>query len=239
MAAALASITLIVTTASSARANNSAPQSVVMAALSAWVNGNQGKCEDLLAIDAKTYPKDQTLAFFRALCRRSRWEIGDSFPLLKYANSLNPSSSYGKASYYIAAIDTNHDVDKNYGLLGKLCTQNPKNILLLWSAGFMSRHLERTEPTVAADRCYAGIAYYKRLEALLHGRGSAIVHQTYGNLLDDAEQYKPALHERLLAVKEEPMPWSLNALANTYDELKQPANAAKVRARLAREFPGQ
>jgi tetratricopeptide (TPR) repeat protein len=65
-----------------------------------------------------------------------------------------------------------------------------------------------------------GVDCYRALLKLWNP-GPTLVHQTFGNLLDDLELHEEALEHRKIAVAMEPTAWSLQGLALSLEGLKR------------------
>src|SRR3989454_12317128 len=56
--------------------------------LAIWGDGRQAEAEALLDEAARKYPHDQPIAFFRAACVRSRFDVANAAPLFQEAANL-------------------------------------------------------------------------------------------------------------------------------------------------------
>jgi hypothetical protein len=204
-------------------------------AMAQWSAGNQIKAQQLLALDVDTYPNDQRLAFFNAACIRSRWDLSGARPLLQQAAYLQPGTADALCATYVANIDQGVDITDNFNDLTSLANTNRSDVLILWMLAVECRQLEQDYRTSSTGSSAAnfGIQCYTVLLSRTHGVGPSLVHQTYGNLLDDMGHTALAVAQRRLAVQEEPAPWSCNPLIDDLDRLGLTAESAHDRLRYA------
>jgi hypothetical protein len=205
------------------------------AAMAEWSAGRQVKAQDLLASDVTTYPNDQRLAFFNAACVRSRWDIAGARPLLLQASQLQSGTADGLCATYVANIDQGTDITGNFNNLTSLANTNRSDVLILWMLAVECRRLEQDYRTsgTASSAANFGIQCYRVLLSRIHGVGPSLVHQTYGNLLDDMGHTELAVVQRRIAVQEEPATWSCSALVQDLDSLGLTSEAAQDRIRYA------
>ncbi|MCW3061986.1 MAG: hypothetical protein JWQ02_3807 [Capsulimonas sp.] len=197
------------------------------AAFTTWSTQSQHDAERLLENDVIIYPNDQRLAFFRAACMRSRFDIPKARPLLEKVVELDPNSSMGQCASDILRLDEGTDLVASSNNLNALSEQKPVDPIVLWLNGIECRSFHQSEE---------GVRVYKQLLSIIPKPGPVLAHQTYANMLDETGDHKEALVHRLIAVKQEPAPWSYNGLANTLDRLGRPEDAAKVRQAAAEGF---
>jgi len=200
-----------------------------------WAGGHQDKAEALLADDVRSYPDDQRLAFFNAACTRSRWQIKAAGPLLQQAAQLQPGTADALCATYVADIDQGIDINGNFNNLTSLANNNRSDVLILWMLAVECRQLEgdygRNGTGISAANF--GIQCYTVLLSRIHGVGPSLVHQTYGNLLDDMGHTTSAVAQRRIAVEEEPATWSCNPLVRDLDSLGLTTEAAHDRIKYA------
>ena len=163
------------------------------------------------AVDAHVLPDVQEV-FFLGVCTRSRFEIPQAAPLLKYVSTMAPTTVMGRAAAYVLKLDGgNGDVEATFRSLDELSGQNPNDPLVLWMVAVECRSLKK--PAIGVKR------YAKLCEQW--NPGPVLVHQTYANLLDDLGKFRESLLHRELAVKLEPAGWSYDGLGNTLGYLKR------------------
>ncbi|MGC4044476.1 MAG: tetratricopeptide repeat protein [Armatimonas sp.] len=185
----------------------------------AWSAGNQTEAERMLREAARKYGSELRLAFFAALLVRSRFDIQGAAPILAFVANRAPGTRQGLAAQYMLAIDQRRNVPQSFAALGKLAMETrPVEPLIVWLYAIAARTLRQNRP---------GIAAYTLL--LKHVKvGSALIHQTFANLLDGDKRYAEALPHRQLAVKLEPAPWSYDGLAMTLYRLRRFDESLKI-----------
>ncbi|MBA4388665.1 MAG: hypothetical protein C0404_11840 [Verrucomicrobia bacterium] len=175
-------------------------------------DGKQKEAESLLSELATEHPKDQKIAFLRAACSRSRFNITGSAQLFRLARAIDAKSAEGQCAGLVTALDSREDIDKNLEAFRTLLKNNPDNMPILWMFAVQCRSNSLGEE---------GVDSYARLLKNM-GKGPVLVHQSYGTLLDDfLNRYDEALKHRLLAVELEPASWSYRSLAGTLHKLKR------------------
>ncbi len=187
--------------------------------LRTWSDGNQPAAEKLLGEAARTFRTERRLAFFAALLVRSRFNVEEAAPIFAFIAEGSSATRQGKAARLMLAIDQNKNTEASFTALGKLAMESkPVEPLIVWLYAISARTLRKNK---------AGIAAYTLLLKNIRV-GSALVHQTFGNLLDGENRYEEALVHRKLAVKLEPAPWSYDGLAMTLHRLNRNGEALKI-----------
>jgi hypothetical protein len=188
--------------------NASAPELYTLL-LEGWSKGKQAEVEQFLVSACQRYPNDAPLAFFRAACTRSRFDIKSARPLFKTIVTIAPQTPEGKCAALNLALDSKENPDANFEQFRTLVSQHPQKPLLLWMLAVQCRtYKHNTE----------GIKCYQKLLKQV-SVGSSLVHQTYANLLDEVGEYEKALPSRYRAYQLEPTEWSRDGFMNTMRQL--------------------
>jgi tetratricopeptide (TPR) repeat protein len=207
-------------------------------AFTEWSSGHQTEAEAMLITDVQRYPQDQHLAFFQAACVRSRFQMDQSTPLFQAVQKINPYSPDGQCAQFVLAMDANQGAGANYECLQEDSNENPNDVLILWMYAVEARAAESHSQGQAKESAGEdGLAAFQKLLTLIHGDAPVLIHQTYANLLDDANEPQKALPERLIAVRQEPAPWSYGGLALTLSRLGRHAESDKVLTEARQLFP--
>lgn len=194
----------------------------------AWSAGNQPEAERMLGEASRKFGSELRLVFFAALLVRSRFDIEAAAPILAVVAEHAPKTRQGLAARYMLAIDRRLEPQKSFTMLGKLAMESkPVDPLVVWLYAIAARTLGQNKH---------GIAAYTLL--LKHVKvGSALLHQTFANLLDREKRHKEALPHRQLAVKLEPAPWSHDGLGLTLYHLGRYEEALKIFEKFAPKSP--
>jgi tetratricopeptide (TPR) repeat protein len=196
-----------------------------------WSKGDQQRAEMILIEAAKRYPGDIRLALFFATCTRGRFLVERAAPIFRFVAEKGVVKGRPTTEAKIAAcvllLDTRQETEKAFGLLRQIVQENPKDPIPLWLLAIQYRTYERYPE---------GAAAYKRLIGLV-GTGSALVHQSYANILDALKRYPEALESRMIAVRLEPAWWSLHGLAETLYHMERYADSEKAARRATELFP--
>jgi tetratricopeptide (TPR) repeat protein len=197
-----------------------APRAPYDTAFALWAGGHQADAEEFLMRSLNRSPRDQGVLFFLASCFRSRFEVDISLKAMAMVEGIDPATPEGQAAGLINALDQRQQVRANFGKLRALAQAHRDRPLLMWMLAVQCRSLHRNEE---------GIGYYRDLLAAIKPKpGPVLLHQTYGNLLDEVGRHEEALVERKLAVKMEPAPWSYQGLGNTLYDLERFEEAAQA-----------
>jgi tetratricopeptide (TPR) repeat protein len=167
---------------------------------------NEGKQVEAEALLAK-----QRVVFLTACCLRSRFMVQDSFPIFKAIAQQNGDSVEGQCASHILYLDMHKNVEEHFEALRKLADDNPNDVMLRWMVAVQCRALHKNEE---------GVKQYKKILEKWKP-GPVLVHQSYGNMLDELGRYDEALVERRKSVELDPAPWSYQGLGNTLASLKQ------------------
>jgi tetratricopeptide (TPR) repeat protein len=192
--------------------------------------GKQSEAEKLLFSHASAHRNNQDVVFLRAALTRSRFMVPEAFRLFAAAAELGKDTPRGKCATYVMDLDRRRNVEENFAALGKLVEANPEDIFLRWMIAVECRTFDKNR--LGADH------YKKILEKW--DPGPSLVHQTYGNLLDNLQRYDEALVERRKAVELEPAGWSYQGLGNTLRAMKrfdEAYDAFRESVRLAPDNP--
>ena len=171
--------------------------------------GRQSEAERLFADTAQRYWNDQRLLFLGAAMKRSRFSIRNSRPLFEAAARLDSNSVPGQASVLIVRIDRRENTEGDFKALESLVAAHPDDTVLRWMLAVQCR---------ALDRNRTGVEQYERI-VRDWDPGPSLVHQTYGNVLDELGRYEEALAQRRITVAMEPAGWSYQGLGNTLARL--------------------
>lgn len=144
------------------------PDAAYVAVLGVWGKGNQAGAKVLLDRLTQEYPEDSRLAFFRAVCTRSRFEIAEAYPLFGKVVQLAPDSTEGMAAQAMRKLDLKTGVDAQFAVLRELITKHPNHLLLLWTIGIACRSCNFNQEGADAYE-----ALLKRVDP-----GPVLVHQT-------------------------------------------------------------
>ena len=157
-----------------------------------------------------------------------------AFPVFNTVWMLDHRAPAATCAYCVLALDSQQlreapkeEADRAFGALRKLADENPNDVMIRWMLAVQCRSWERNEE---------GVEAYKQILEQWHP-GPALVHQTYGNLLDNLNRYDEALVERYLVVKMEPASWSYDGLANTLQGLSRFDEACQAHAIATRMDP--
>lgn len=191
------------------------PSQVEQRVLQFFNDGKQAEAEKLLETYAPTYRDNQRIVFLLAACVRSRFMVRRAAPIFVAVANMGTNSVQGKCALYILYLDARRDVDHNFAALRTLVDANPNEIMLRWMIAVQCRAYNKNEE---------GVTHYKKILEKWNP-GPVLVHQTYGNLLDELGKYEDALVERRNAVKLEPEGWSYQGLGNTLASMNRFAEA--------------
>jgi superkiller protein 3 len=182
--------------------------------------GKQAEAEELIEKELQLLPREPRLLFLRACCARSRFQVADSLPLFEAVAKAAPKSSHGRCAALMVELDEGRDVERRFAELRPLVDENASDPMLRWMIAVQCRARGKSEE---------GVKHYKKL--LQHWNpGPVLVHQTYGNLLDELGRFEEALVERRKAVELEPAAWSYQGLGNTLAALRRFHEANKAYA---------
>jgi tetratricopeptide (TPR) repeat protein len=179
----------------------------------------------------------QRTLFLQAACTRSRFDIERATPMFAAVGAINPQSPSGQCALIIVRLDSMPPTQANwpavkgdFAALGKLVEDEQEDMMLRWLLAIECRQWNLN--------AWGAEQYRQILERWKPG--PALVHQTYGNLLDNLKRYDEALAERRITIQQAPAHWSYDALANTLTNLHRydEAELAHVEAtRLCRRCP--
>ena len=197
--------------------------------------GNQKNAEALLAVFVGVHTNDQRLAFFQAVCSRSRWSKQEAEMQFRHVLEMNPATPEANVSRYVLDLDERRNVEKNMDALRFMTTKQPANPLFLWLMAIECReHYKLTGETtysVEATQCY-------RTLLRIWETGPVLLHQTFANILgEETKEYEEALVHRRIAVKLEPAAWNYQGLANTLSSMKRYDEANEAYATLVELDP--
>jgi len=207
----------------------------VAAAWAALARGSQRDAEAILAQAALVTPNSAPVLFWKAVCIRSRFQIGEAGEAFAQVIARAPESPEAVASACMQGIDFSKDWGSAlhyYQCLLALETRHPENDGILWLTAMTPRALERF--TEMPDRVRGlltnhGVdAYRELLERFAPKKGPVLVHQTLANLLDERGDAQAALRYRETAVRLERATWSMHGCALTLDNLGLHEEAAQM-----------
>ena len=189
---------------------------------------NEDKQPEALALvnrHAEAYRANQRLIFLHAACTRSRFDIEEAYPYFVVAIMANGKTAIGRSACVVAALDGTEQGRTNpapmLAELEHIVSLYPDEIVVRWMIAVECRSFNRNEQ---------GVGHYKKIIEKWKP-GPVLVHQTYGNLLDELKRYDEALVERRKAVELEPAGWSYDGLGNTLDSLGRFDEAEKAHAK--------
>lgn len=177
--------------------------------------GKQSDAETLLEQYVPVYRKNQRILFLTACCERSRFMIQEAAPVFAAVADLGTNTITGKCALHILYLDAKRDAHTHFEALQQLVEANTNDVMLRWMIAVECRSFNQNEE---------GVKHYQKLLEQWNP-GPVLVHQTYGNLLDELHQYEEALTERRRAVELEPAGWSYQGLGNTLAALNRFSDA--------------
>jgi len=223
----------VITAAASRQAIEQAPICTVSAdeayssSLELLSDGRQAEAEDLIDSAIKRYRSDERIVFAKAVLERSRWNKDAAETWFRLLRRTAQSDYLKRAAELAVALDQHEAVADNMNELYFLSDTHPDDIYLLWLSGIQCRE---------QDWDQQGKMRYEKLMPKFRV-GPVLMHQTYGNILDDLGLYEQALPHRYMAVSMEAKTWSLAGLADTLQGLKKYEWACAVQAQLVRRQP--
>lgn len=184
-------------------------------------DGRQRDAEELLELAVQKFPNAEKLAFLKAACVRSRFEVASAARVMSRVIEIAPLSVEGLCAACVLGIDFAGNRDTAMCFLGgiaALCRAYPNELAVRWMAGVMSRTLAVQYPEMPWSQLRSvwgfGVDNFKAILTQIGSRdGTSLIHQTCANLLEDLEALEEAYVHRLVAVKLERAPWSLDGLA--------------------------
>jgi tetratricopeptide (TPR) repeat protein len=178
-------------------------------------------------------PKQRTL-FLYAACARSRFETEKSVPAFIAVGAIDPDTASGRCAICMLRLDSVlpgpqklAEVAPAFDALRKLVEEHPRDIMLKWMLAVECRTWSRNAE---------GAELYKQILEEWDP-GPALVHQTYGNLLDELNRHEDALVERQKTIKMEPAGWSYDVLGTTLYDLKRYSESDEAHAMAVRMDP--
>ncbi len=184
-------------------------------------DGKQSDAEHLLESKVSVHRDNQRVVFLLACCLRSRFLVREAAPVFMAVADMGTNSIAGQCAIHILFLDAKKEIEKHFGALRDLVEKNPNDAMLRWMIAVQCRAFNRNEE---------GVKHYaKLLEQWTPG--PVLVHQTYGNLLDELSRYEEALVERRKAVELEPAGWSYQGLGYTLASLNRFAEANQAYAK--------
>jgi len=161
-------------------------------------------------------PQQRTL-FLYAACARSRFEIQKSWPVFLAAAAVDPGTPSARCALCMLRLDSLQPGQQKmpqamptFDALRKLVEEN-RDIIPKWMLAVECRTWNRNAE---------GAELYRQILEEWDP-GPALVHQTYGNLLDQLQRHEDALVERQKTIKMEPAGWSYDGLGNTLYDLNR------------------
>jgi len=203
------------------------PEQALTEALYCLAAGRQRDAEKSLDALAASHPTDIDLLFAHAVCVRSRFNIRGAAPLFAKVANLGPGTPYADAARLMLTIDGQRNRGDLPELINKTISAEDEDPLLLWTAAIACRTIGKP---------YEGCVYYRKLLERWTP-GPSLVHQTFGNMLDEAGRHEEALLHRRTVVEMEPTGWGYQGLAISLASLYRYAEAEKAFAEAARIDP--
>jgi tetratricopeptide (TPR) repeat protein len=186
---------------------------------------------NLVKQHAEVYAANQRLIFLHAACMRSRFEIEEAFPFFIMAAMAKEQTVIGQCAFRMFALDGLQAIRDNpkgvFADLEKMVDSHPDEIAVRWMLAVACRSYNRNEQ---------GVIHYKKILEKWNP-GPVLVHQTYGNLLDELKRFDEAIVERRKAIELEPAGWSYQGLGNTLDSLGRYDEASKAFAECIKFSP--
>ena len=177
-------------------------------------------------------PQNTEQIFWKAVLMRSRFDGYGAMPLFIRVMKDQPDSPEGLASACVVGVDlskTSAQALHYFNAMLTLAQQHPDSVPIHWMAGILARTLAGHQlnqgvyvlpSDINRQILLCGVEQYEKTLALMSPeQGPVLIHQTFGNLLDDLEIHDKALQQRDIAVALERMPWSLHAAAVTCMDL--------------------
>jgi len=205
-------------------------------ALTLLESGKQSEAEKILPVYMAEFMNDQKIAFFFALCTRSRFEIQDADPIFQDVVQMNPSTPEGICASCALSLDRDTPDSGAILTLDKIAKKYRDNPLPVWLEAIECRQLERDYwgSKNYLECAQFGIACYGEMMRRIHNKpGPVLVHQTWGNFYEDIGQYRDALAQHAIAVQQEPAEWDCSALLTDLDALGMKKEAADFSAEFA------
>ena len=184
-------------------------------------DGRQRDAEEVLEIAVQKFSNSEKIIFLKAACARSRFDVAAAAKVMSRVVEIAPGSVEGLCAACVLGIDFAGSRDTAMCFLGglaALCRAHPDELPIRWMAGVMARTLAVQYPEMPWSQLRSirgfGVDNFKAILARIGSRdGTSLIHQTCANLLEDLEALEEAHAHRLLAVKLERAPWSLDGLA--------------------------
>jgi tetratricopeptide (TPR) repeat protein len=174
-------------------------------------DGKQSEAERLIFENVSAHRDNQDVVFLCAAAVRSRFMVREAFPIFDKVADMDKDTPRGKCAALMLRLDRRRDVEENFAAFKRLVEANPDDIVMRWMIAVQCRTHEKNQE---------GVKHYKKILEKWNP-GPSLVHQTYGNLLDDLNQYDEALVERHKTVKLEPAGWSYQGLGNTLTHMNR------------------
>ena len=190
---------------------NFSPEQIYDQAIAFLDSGHQTRAERLLKKHIALFHDNPQIVFLQAACSRSRFQIRRSASLFKAVKRLDADSAEGRCATLVLDLDKHKNVEQNFKTLQQLVDQHPEKIIVRWMLAVQCRSHNRNQE---------GVRQYKKI-LQTWDPGPALVHQTYGNVLDALERYEEALVERRLTVQLAPAGWSYQGLGNTLTSMNR------------------
>ena len=155
-----------------------------------------------------------------------RFNIQGAAPLFAKIVTMDPGSPYAGAARLMLTIDGQKNRGDLSELIDKTISAEEEDPLLLWTAAIACRTIGKP---------YEGCVYYRKLLERWTP-GPSLVHQTFGNMLDEVGRHEEALVHRHTVVEMEPTGWGYQGLAISLASLHRHAEAEKAFAEAAQSI---
>ena len=165
--------------------------------------GKQSDAETIATQLALRFPNNDEVQFLQAVLTRSRFFVAEAAPLFQKAVTLAPDSVHGQCAQLMLSIDTGVNAQQNFDALCDLARHHSDDPLALWTAAIACRTLKCN---------LEGVEFYGLL-CQRFTAAPALLHQTFGNILDELGRHELALAHRKAAVHMEPAFWSVDGMA--------------------------
>ena len=186
--------------------------------ISLFEYGHRDDAAKLLNSKREDLRKSQRVFFLLGTLIRSRFDIMTACGIFNVVYAMEKETPAGACALHVCALDSNElhigdpkRVDEEFLAFTKLADANPDDVVIRWMLAVQCRSWARNKD---------GVVQYKKILEKWNP-GPVLVHQTYGNLLDELDRHEEALVERRKAVEMEPSGWTYDGLAIALHGLKR------------------
>jgi TPR repeat protein len=175
-------------------------------------DGRQRDAEKFLDTVLKRHENKWPRAwFFRGVLKRSRFGTAGAAFCFDRVIKLAPGSPEARAGEAVEALDDDEDIPENLQKLRDLIEKNPKEPLFVWLLAIQCRAQKHGDE---------GEATYRKLATSFGtGKGPAMFHQTFANILMEYQhKHEEALEHYQKVVKMEPRAWNYDGMARALEQ---------------------